>query len=326
MTYILLATYNGARYLPEWIESIQRQTCGRWHVLARDDGSRDGTPELLAQAARRDARFRVLRDGLGNRGAIGNFAVLIEHALQLGARQILLADQDDVWLPEKLQVQLDALTQMEQAHGSDTPLLVHSDMTVVDQRLKVIHRSYYACCPVQPERHDLPVLLLNNHITGCTTLVNRALLERAGGIPARAAMHDWWLALCAAALGEICYVPQPTVLYRQHGDNTVGALSTWQRLSPWRGSLTKRWRRSVVNFQRAVDQLQQFEQFLARQPGTELQAAREYVREVLAVFSTPRPGWQRMLQLHSLGIGHRNVFSRATLAARCWAVGRRQAA
>jgi hypothetical protein len=117
----------------------------------------------------------------------------------------------------------------EAEHGRDHPLLVHTDLAVVDRRLQPISPSFWRYQNIHPAgRETLNRLLAQNVVTGCSMMLNRALRERALPIPAEACMHDWWLALVAAAFGRITHLPEPTVLYRQHGGNDTGA-KRWGR-------------------------------------------------------------------------------------------------
>ncbi|NLF31863.1 MAG: glycosyltransferase family 2 protein [Planctomycetes bacterium] len=219
---ILLATYNGARWLEPLLASLDAQTHPHWRLIARDDGSTDDTPARLdAFAAGRGERVRILRDDRGSLGARGNFAALLDASQ---APYAMFCDQDDVWLPDKIAVTLDRMRILEAARGADTPLLVHTDLAVVDADLAPVAGSYWAYQRFAPARRMcFSRLLVQNVVTGCATMINAALRERAAPIPVEAVMHDWWLALAAAAFGTIEAIERPTLLYRQHGSNDTGA-------------------------------------------------------------------------------------------------------
>ena len=221
---ILLATYNGAAFLGAQLDSIVAQTHKNWRLVIRDDGSTDKTPEIIeAFRARHPDKVVVFDDEAGNLGLVQNFSRLMEHA---GAGYVAFCDQDDVWMPEKLELSLQKMRDMEAEHGADKPLLVFTDLTVVDQDLRVIHPSFWRHQSLQPERcNALNRLLLQNVVTGCTALMNRTLTQKAVPIPEKTHVHDWWIALVAAAFGSAGYVAEPTVLYRQHQKNIVGAKS-----------------------------------------------------------------------------------------------------
>ena len=205
--YIVLATFDGASYLVEQIESIRAQTLTSWTLLARDDGSSDATVAILDDCAARDPRIEVLRDADGTLGAIGNFSRLAETALARGAGVVLFADQDDVWFPDKVARTLAEMRAAETALGTDHPILVHTDLQVVDGAGRLLHRSFLQLQRIRDERsRPLTTLLVQNYVTGCTMAANRALLRLALPVPADALMHDWWLALCAARCGSIVFL------------------------------------------------------------------------------------------------------------------------
>lgn len=241
--FIVMATYNGARYVEEQIKSIQKQNFQNWVLLVRDDGSRDDTSQRVAMMAQHDPRIKLLVDDLGNQGPIGNFAVLMEAALQADADYLFFADQDDIWHPEKLSLMLAAMGEL-QAKLPTMPLLVHCDLEVVDEKLRPIAESFKRYSGLSPDDADLGVLLCQNQVTGCACMINRSLLELACPVPHTVLMHDWWVALLAAASGRVGYIPLALVKYRQHSGNVLGAVpyrkrvwqllfsvSLWERLS-----------------------------------------------------------------------------------------------
>lgn len=220
---IVMATYNGAAFIEEQIRSLQSQTRGDWTLWIRDDGSNDETPALLGQLARDDTRLKILPTRTkGPAGPVANFSALLE-ALPSSSRYVFFCDQDDVWLPEKLDLEMTVLLRAEQEKGPQTPLAVHSDLRLVDAHLVPIANSAKTHMGFRPQDpHSFPKLLAQNFVTGCTLGINRALLDLALPLPPETLMHDWWLALIAAAAGELIYLPQATVLYRQHGKNASG--------------------------------------------------------------------------------------------------------
>ena len=230
---ILCGAYNGERYLREQIQSIQRQSFADWRLLIRDDGSRDRTLTIAREMAAADERIEVVDDDLGNCGVAQNFGRLLERALAESSRYFMFADQDDVWHDDKIALSLHALQSVEKRQGTQLPILVHTDLSVVDERLQPIHASFMqfqglkiaANCPMRQ-------LVVQNVATGCTMMFNRALLELATPIPGGVPIHDWWLASCAAAAGAIEFVPQATLNYRQHSQNQVGARGFWRTLGP----------------------------------------------------------------------------------------------
>lgn len=220
MIEVLLAAYNGQAFLTEQMNSVLAQEGAELRVLARDDGSSDGTAEILERYARDfPGRVNILHSP-GRLGGRGSFSRLL---VQAQAPYVAFCDQDDVWASYKLRSLLERMQRLESELGKDTPLLVHSDLAIVDRILQPIHPSFWSYSGINPARQELPQILIKNTVTGCALLANRALVERARPVPDEAAMHDHWLAMVAAAFGHIEAVREPLVAYRQHGNNTVGA-------------------------------------------------------------------------------------------------------
>ncbi|CAM4459241.1 glycosyltransferase family 2 protein [Deinococcus marmoris] len=216
---IVLATYNGERYLNQQIRSLLDQTVA-CNILCHDDGSSDATEAILQRYMLAETRFKVIsHHSLG--GASQNFSFLLENS---GADYVLCSDQDDIWLPDKIERLMEAMLFYESVYGSDMPLLVHSDLAVIDNHGKLMDRSFWSYQHLNPKWGDqFNLILTQNIVTGCSMLVNRSLLNKSLPIPTEAIMHDWWLALVACSFGKIIWIPEATVLYRQHSENAVGA-------------------------------------------------------------------------------------------------------
>jgi glycosyltransferase involved in cell wall biosynthesis len=219
---ILLAILNGGEYLREQLRSIQEQTHSNWRVLASDDGSTDDSVSILRDAIRNDQRILEVTDGVSSGSADRHFRRLLT---KTDAPYIMFCDQDDVWLPNKVELLLRALRRLEGDVGAETPILVFSDAVVVDAELNTIDHSFMIYSHIDPRRLRLNQLLAQNPVLGCTILMNRALADllRKTPLACYVRMHDRWSALVASAFGRLHYVDQPTVLYRQHGKNTDGA-------------------------------------------------------------------------------------------------------
>jgi hypothetical protein len=219
---ILLATYNGEKHLDEQMRSLFAQTHRNFLVIARDDLSGDRTPAILARWAEENPeRMIIVSDERGNLGSRDNFSLLMERCQ---SPYFAFCGQDDIWMPQKLDVSIKAIQQMESRLGNAVPILVHSDVTIVDASLQEISQSYFGHKSIDITRDTrLDHLLFNNVVVGCSLMANRVLLELASPIPQDFAFEDWWVALVAASCGVIRTIPEPTVLYRQHGNNQVGA-------------------------------------------------------------------------------------------------------
>lgn len=222
MIDILLSTYNGEEYLPEQIASVLAQTYTDWRLIIRDDGSTDSTLQYI-QSLVRDYPDKVifLKDKFGNIGAAQSFSTLMNAST---APYVAFCDQDDVWFGNKLEVQMEEMLRQEKRLGSDIPVLIHTDLVVVDQHLEVISNSFWKYQKLNPVKmNSIHTLLIHNYVTGCTCLINKKLIEIAMPIQKEAIMHDWWIAIVAVSNGVIVDLEKPTIYYRQHQRNDVGA-------------------------------------------------------------------------------------------------------
>jgi glycosyltransferase involved in cell wall biosynthesis len=219
---ILMATYNGASYIGAQIDSLLEQTIQDWQLLIRDDGSQDDTVKIVRRyQARYPDKIALIDDGKSTPGARSNFSRLLTLAR---ADYMMLCDQDDVWFPQKIRLTYDNMKQLEIRFGQDKPLLVHTDAKVVDSKLQTVAQSLWRYQKSDPARGStLRRLLLQNVATGCSVMINKPLRDMAVPVPKEAMMHDWWLALVAAAFGHIGYVFEPTLFYRQHSSSDIGA-------------------------------------------------------------------------------------------------------
>lgn len=219
MVDILLATYCGEKYLKAQLDSLLAQTVQDIRIIIRDDGSTDNSIQIINDYCNKypDKVFSVKGEPTGS--AIKNFAKLLDLSEN---DYIMFCDQDDIWLPDKVEKTLAAMREAEGTAG-EIPVLVHSDLKVVDHELNVISNSFFDFQKLDPNNKTLPHLLVQNYVTGCTVMINRALKQKCGKIPDNCMMHDWWLALVAVIFGKIVCISKPTMLYRQHGDNQVGA-------------------------------------------------------------------------------------------------------
>ncbi|TSE30557.1 glycosyltransferase family 2 protein [Tepidimonas charontis] len=231
---ILLATYNGSLFLREQIESLLGQDYPAFRILASDDGSSDGTAEVLADYAQRcPERVVLVPNPRPGRGALRNFEHLMATSLAQGwAQWFAFADQDDIWLPNKLSLSAARLHALEaDGDGVDLPCLVHTDLCVVDAQRRIVHPSMARYEGLNPAAATPQSLLSVNEVTGCTLVGNRRLLELALPLPDAAIVHDWWCAVIAGS-GRRAYIPRATVHYRQHDANQIGARNRrlWSRV------------------------------------------------------------------------------------------------
>ncbi|UFP95970.1 glycosyltransferase family 2 protein [Gloeobacter morelensis] len=217
---ILLATYNGEPFLAEQLDSLRAQTWSDWQLQVRDDGSQDGTLTILKHYCGLDPRIVLVEPDGRRLGACGSFAELLQRSR---ADYLMFCDQDDRWWPQKIATTLEAMRTAERTR-SRCPVLVHSDLAVVDAQMRPLSPSFWKYQSLDPHRARLQHLLVQNVVTGCATMINAPLRALALPIPVAAAvMHDWWLALVAAAFGQIASIERPLVDYRQHQRNRLGA-------------------------------------------------------------------------------------------------------
>ncbi len=221
---IVLAIYNGENYLPEFLESLEKQNVFGWKLLYRDDGSSDKSVTILENFKSKKFEINKKYDSLGNIGVINNFSSLLS---QSTGKYVMLADQDDIWYPDKIATSLAAIQKMEKDDtGKIKPALVFSDLHVVDDNLNITHPSFIKMQGLEQLcQPSFLQLLTQNVAPGCTMIVNRALLDLALPIPVDIAMHDWWLIQVASLFGRIDFLKKPTIAYRQHQKNLVGARS-----------------------------------------------------------------------------------------------------
>jgi glycosyltransferase involved in cell wall biosynthesis len=220
---VLLATYNGSRHLAAQLDSLLAQTHANFRLLVSDDGSTDDTLDILsAYRSRLGGRLVLLSNPAPGRGVARNFENLMQASLSDGlAPWAAFCDQDDVWLPHKIETTLAAMQGLE-AGEDGVPCVVHSDLTVVGDDLAVIHPSFVQHQRFDPAACTAASLLSINQVTGCAMMVNRTLLRMALPLPQATVMHDWWCTLIAGS-GRRVFVDTPLILYRQHGANQLGA-------------------------------------------------------------------------------------------------------
>ena len=221
---VVMCTYNGGKYLRDQLQSILDQTRPPDEIIISDDGSTDSTLEIIEEFAsstggpkppvwRVETRAKPL-------GVSGNFASVLA---KVRGEFIALADQDDVWEPDRLEKAL--------AHFQDSVLLVHSDAMLIDASGSPTGTLMSALRLTSTERRNLlsrgalTALLRRNVVTGATTMIRSSLLEDALPIP-EGWVHDEWLALVAAAQGGVVFHQDPLIRYRQHGNNEIGASKT----------------------------------------------------------------------------------------------------
>lgn len=221
MVSIVMATYNGEKYLEDQIDSILSSTYKDYELYIVDDGSQDATMEILGRYEKKYPDKVHIQQNKSNLGVTLNFLNAI---IKTSSDYIMLCDQDDVWKKDKIAKTLKKTRQMEAQFGKDLPIAVFTDANVVDSNLKLIDESFFKSGRLNPSLIDLPHLLMENKLIGCTVMINQALRKalQSYTLPKRARFHDGWIGLIAASMGKIGFINEPTLLYRQHEANVVG--------------------------------------------------------------------------------------------------------
>lgn len=218
---ILVATFNGSKYLKEQIDSLINQTMN-FDIIIRDDYSKDNTIEIIEDYQSKYEYIKLIKDNEDSKSAKENFSILLEYALELDRYDyFLFCDQDDVWKENKVEVMIERIKTLERE--SKSPILVHSDLEVVDENLNLINKSFFNYQKLDYKRSSINCLVVQNIVTGCTLLINKELAIKASPFPKEIIMHDWWLGLVASLFGKIEYINDATILYRQHNSNSIGA-------------------------------------------------------------------------------------------------------
>lgn len=210
---VALATYNGERYLEEQLDSILSQTLKPTKIIVCDDQSSDGTRVILEKYQQKGhLRFFVNDKRLG---FVGNFKKAV--SITQPNHYVALADQDDIWLPSKIEAAFQRLKHIE---VQEYPAMVYSDLILVDQDKNILNPSFRNELGQHTYRHCLDTLLFGGFVNGCTMLMNPLMRHYFSTIPNQKGInHDTWIALIALTFGKIAMVETPLILYRKHINN-----------------------------------------------------------------------------------------------------------
>lgn len=217
MIDILMATYNGEKFLREQIDSILNQTYSDFRLLISDDCSFDSTRKILQEYVEKDRRVVVFLQN-NNLGVVKNFEFLIE---KVENDYFMFSDQDDFWQKDKIQKSMDKMM------NNDCDI-VYSDLEVVGPNLEVLNKSYWKLKGFEKkvkEYNNFDSLYLNNYITGSTMLIKSKWKDKILPLPHKSnyILHDYWTALVVSKFGKISYLDEPLVKYRQHKSNEIGS-------------------------------------------------------------------------------------------------------
>lgn len=219
---VLMSTYNGEKYVDEQIQSILNQTESDFNLYIRDDGSTDSTVRIINTYSKKDSRIRFIQDDMQNLGPKDSFFQLLNN---VSADYYFFCDQDDIWENNKIQLMMNELD----SYGNDIPLLAYSNLKCIDKDGEKIQDFVSFENMVNTDIKNIDYFQTNN-IPGCTMVINKKTADifKMGGVKQQLnqeyiQMHDWWIALIAAAFGRIIHVNKTLVYYRQHSNNTLGA-------------------------------------------------------------------------------------------------------
>lgn len=216
---ILLSTYNSSMFLKEQMDSILNQTYETWNLYIHDDMSDDITMSIIEEYCKKDKRVHFLADDK-KRGSKGSFLWLLEN---VEADYYMFCDHDDVWLPQKTELSLKKM--LEQKDRKETPIIVATNLKLVNKDLEVINESFWNHCHTRNKLFkDKYHYLVYNNIPGCSMLFNRIVKQYAIPCPDNTYVHDTWIILSTLwNNGRIERIMSPLMLYRQHQANLIGS-------------------------------------------------------------------------------------------------------
>jgi glycosyltransferase, family 2 len=217
---ILLATYNGEKYVGEQIDSIINQTYNNWELLIRDDNSKDRTLEILKEYEKKDKRIKVIEDKKGNLGFVKNFEELLNNSKE---DWVMFSDQDDYWLENKIEKYV-AILNTSSEDILKKPMLIHSNSFICDDNLEIIKDEFINSKIANKYSED--DFYFAYFVQGSTVLINRAIIDLALPFSKNVTVHDRYFHLLAEFLGKRIFINESLIKYRQHSNNKIGAKSS----------------------------------------------------------------------------------------------------
>ena len=216
---ILLATYNGSKYLHEQLDSILNQSYGNINVIIRDDGSSDNTVMIIKEYEQKDNRVKLLNDNLGNLGFVRNFEELMKNST---SDYIMFSDQDDIWYNDKVEISYTRMKAIEESNGKSCPILVHTNSRIMNYETRTKSLFISNCA----KNSSFENSFFNFFVQGSTMLINESLKREALPFSKEVYLHDRCLHLIAEFIGIRAYIDVPTMDYRQHSNNEIGSRGT----------------------------------------------------------------------------------------------------
>lgn len=214
---ILLASYNGEKYISEQLDSIINQTYKNWELIIRDDGSKDETVTILNKYEKKDERIKILRDDKGNLGFLKNFEELLFNAKE---EFVLFSDQDDFWLKNKLEKFVEKIRDLDEKVLSK-PLLVHCNSLVCDKKLEIIKEKFIDSKIAK--KNNSNIYFFEYIVQGSTSMVNKKMIRESLPFLKSVTLHDRYFHLLSQFLGTRVFIDESLVKYRQHERNEIGA-------------------------------------------------------------------------------------------------------
>ena len=217
---ILMATYNGEKYLAEQLDSIINQTYHNWNLLIRDDNSTDRTLEIIQDYQKKDNRIKLLKDNKGNLGIVKNFEELLKNS---ESEFIMFSDQDDIWVENKLDMYLKMIEKIK-----NKGFMIHSDAILFDKNKSNILKDTFIS--KKAINKGLENVFFNYFVQGATILISKEIKNFILPFPKEVYLHDRYIHLISELFFERIFVNKALIYYRQHGDNQIGAKNTIREL------------------------------------------------------------------------------------------------
>ena len=217
---ILMATYNGEKYLAEQLDSIINQTYHNWNLLIRDDNSTDRTLEIIQDYQKKDNRIKLLKDNKGNLGIVRNFEELLKSS---ESEFIMFSDQDDIWVENKLDMYLKMIEKIK-----NKGFMIHSDAILFDKNKSNILKDTFIS--KKAINKGLENVFFNYFVQGATILISKEIKNFILPFPKEVYLHDRYIHLISELFFERIFVNKALIYYRQHGDNQIGAKNTIREL------------------------------------------------------------------------------------------------
>lgn len=216
MIDILLATYNGEKFLANQLYSLLAQTYQNWRVLVHDDGSNDQTIAIIKQFALLDKRIILIEDGIKFGDAAQNFLHLLNK--YSNSDYIVFCDQDDIWFESKLQLLYENIKNQQGGCAVYCNAYSYDGVKIIGDNVTSFKRKGLK-----------DSLFLNGGVQGCSLMFNKALKNDIGIYPEFIWMHDHFITIFALTFGKIIYVDASLMLYRQHANNVTGNMNVTMR-------------------------------------------------------------------------------------------------